>query len=72
MLVTIGCAGACHVGGVAAVGWATCADGRVAWREQPTVLEGIEDPVRRKALIDWVRTSAPNTTLAPAGLLSQE
>jgi len=68
VLLTTGCLGRCHDGGVAAVGWATGGREGLRWREQPVAVTEIHLVDRARALAQWVCGAAPRVDRLPRRL----
>lgn len=67
LLLHTACQGECHRGGIASVGWAWSAAGKLTWGAPPLVIGMLEADDRAAALAAWVRASAPD--LAPRELI---
>ncbi len=62
VLLSIACLGACHLGSVAAVGWARTRPqvGALDWTGPPVLLTMLDLPARAEAAADWIRHDAPS------------
>ena len=68
VLLSTACLGPCHLGSVAAVGWARARarGGRLDWLARPVLLTMLDRPERAAAASGWITAGAPDAHTLPA------
>ncbi len=68
VLLSTACLGPCHLGSVAAVGWARprAQGGRLDWLARPVLLTMLDSPKRAAAASSWINAGAPDAGTLPA------